>query len=132
MVFRLNGFSRNLRKEITKNPRYFFYDAGIRNALINNFNLLSMRDDVGMLWENYIVVEMMKRQEYLNKQANNYFWRTYDRKEIDFVEERSGKLCGYEIKYSERKRKPPTEWLESYGNAMYKMITKNNYLNFII
>lgn len=132
VVFRLNGFSRNLRKEITKNPRYFFYDVGIRNSLINNFNPLSMRDDVGMLWENYIIVEMMKKQEYLNKQANNYFWRTYNRKEIDFIEEEAGKLRGYEITWAKRKRKPPTEWLESYGNAEYKVVTRNNYLNFIM
>ena len=73
VVFKLNGFSRNLRKEISKNARYYFYDVGIRNALINNFNPISMRDDVGLLWENYVIVEKLKKQEYLQKQANNYF-----------------------------------------------------------
>ena len=75
---------------------------------------------------------MIKKQEYLNKQANNYFWRTYDRKEIDFIEERAGKLYGYEIKWSKEKTKLPEEWLQSYGNAEYKVINKNNYLNFIV
>jgi len=90
VVFKLPGFSRNLRKEISKNARYYFYDTGIRNALINNFNTLHMRDDVGMLWENYIITERIKKQEYLGLSANNYFWRTYDQREIDFVEERGG------------------------------------------
>lgn len=132
VVFRLNGFSRNLRKEITKNPRYFFYDVGIRNALINNFNLLNIRDDLGMLWENYIVIEMMKKQEYLGTLANNYFWRTYDRKEIDFIEERAGKLHGYGISWGKKKKKEPQEWLQTYQGTDFKVITKENYLDFII
>ena len=131
VVFKLRGFSRNLRKEISKNPRYYFYDTGIRNALINNFNLLSMRDDIGMLWENYIIVERLKKQEYQKIPANNYFWRTYDRKEIDFVEESEGKLCGYEIKWSDKRHKPPRQWLETYKDSEYHVITKANYLEFI-
>lgn len=131
VVFRLNGFSRNLRKEIVKNSRFYFYDTGIRNALINNFNTLSMRDDIGMLWENYVIVERLKRQEYLGSTANNYFWRTYDQKEIDFVEERGGKLYGYEIKWKAAKVKPPKTWLESYKSAKFEVITKENYLGFI-
>ncbi len=131
VVFRLNGFSRNLRKEIVKNSRFYFYDTGVRNALINNFNTLSMRDDTGMLWENYVIVERLKRQEYLGSAANNYFWRTYDQKEIDFVEERGGKLYGYEIKWKAAKVKPPKIWLESYKSAKFEVITKENYLGFI-
>lgn len=131
VIFELRGFSRNLRKEVSKNPRYYFYDIGVRNALINNFNPLSIRDDIGMLWENYIVVERLKKQEYLSKHANNYFWRTYDRKEIDLIEERNGKLYGYEIKWKNKKVKPPKEWLKAYKNSKYQLINKSNYLEFI-
>ncbi len=132
VVFKMTGFSRNLRKEIVKNPRYYFVDCGIRNALINNFNPLSMRDDAGMLWENYIVVEMLKKQEYKRLHANNYFWRTYDRKEIDLVEERGGKLYGYEIKWGKYKPTPPKEWRRAYKNSVYKVITPANYLDFVV
>jgi len=97
VIFKIKGFSRNLRKEVSKNPKYYFFDLGIRNALINNFNPLTLRNDLGMLWENYIISERIKKQEYLNIQANNYFWRTYDKKEIDFIEERGGRLYAYEI-----------------------------------
>jgi len=132
VIFKIKGLSRSLRKEVSKNPRYYFYDTGVRNGLINNFNPLSMRDDTGALWENYIVMEMLKRQEYLGLQANNYFWRTYDKKEIDFVEERNNRLCGYEIAWSAKKSKPPKEWLETYKDSTYQAITRDNYLQFII
>ncbi len=131
VIFKLQGFSRNLRKEISKNPRYYFYDTGIRNALINNFNPLSIRDDIGILWENYIIVERLKKQEYLRMQSNNYFWRTYDQKEIDFIEEYGGKLHGYEIKWSVKKTKIPKEWLETYDKSECTIVNKNNYLEFI-
>ena len=131
VIFKLNGFSRNLRKEISKNSRYFFYDVGIRNALINNFNSLLVRNDTGLLWENYIIMERIKKQEYSRISANNYFWRTYDQKEIDFIEEREGKLYGYEIKWSASKGKLPKEWLETYLESIYEVINKDNYLDFI-
>ncbi|MCK4445956.1 MAG: ATP-binding protein, partial [Candidatus Marinimicrobia bacterium] len=92
VIFKRNGFSRNIRKEITKSPRYYFYDNGIRNALIANFNPLNLRNDIGQLWENYVAVELLKKQEYRRIQANNYFWRTYNKKEIDMIEEKDGKL----------------------------------------
>ncbi len=131
VIFRLGGFSRNLRKEVTKSSRYYFLDNGIRNALINNYNPLHLRNDVGMLWENYIVNERIKKQEYRNIHSNNYFWRTYDQKEIDLIEEREGKLFGYEIKWSAKKTASSAEWLGSYKNAEYEIINKENYLNFI-
>jgi len=131
VVFKLSGFSRNLRKEVSKNSRFFFYDIGVRNALVNNFNPLSLRNDIGMLWENYLIIERFKKQEYLNQQANNYFWRTYDQKEIDLIEERDGKLYGYEMKWSEKKVKIQKEWLDTYKNAEYKLVNKKNYLDFI-
>lgn len=131
VIFKLRGFSRNLRKEIVKNPRYYFYDIGVRNALINNFNSLSLRDDAGMLWENYVIVEMIKKQEYHQIQANNYFWRTYDRKEIDLIQEKDGKLYGYEIKLSKDTVKLPTEWLKTYPGSEFTVINKDNYLEYI-
>ena len=131
VLINVRGFSRNLRKEITKNSRYYFYDTGVRNALINNFNALYQRDDVGMLWENYIVIERLKKQSYRGIHSNSYFWRTYDQKEIDWVEEREGKLFGYEIKWGEGKVKIPKDWLETYKNASFEVINQENYLDFI-
>jgi uncharacterized protein len=131
VVQRLTGFSRNLRNEITKNCRYYFLDNGIRNALINNFNLLEQRNDVGELWENYIIIERLKRQEYLSGAANNYFWRTYAKQELDFVEEREGRLFGYEIKWGKAKPRKPKEWLSAYPEASFDLINRENYLKFI-
>lgn len=131
VIFRVRGLSRNLRKEVTKQPRYFFTDVGIRNAVINNFNVLRMRNDVGMLWENYCIVERMKRQEYLEARANNYFWRTYTQQEVDWVEERNGRLSGYEMKWGSTRSYPPREWLRTYPNATHTTITRENYLSFI-
>lgn len=131
VIKKINGFSRNLRKEITKNSRYYFYDNGIRNAIINNFNQIENRNDLGDLWENYLFIERLKKQEYKKIYSNNYFWRTYDKKEIDFVEERDGKLYGYEFKWSAKKTKKPTEWLKTYKEAQYEVIGQDNYLDFI-
>lgn len=131
VIRNIRGFSRNLRKEVTKTSRYYFYDNGIRNALINNFNPLKQRDDVGMLWENYLVAERLKMQGYEGLLSNNYFWRTYDRKELDWVEERGGKLFGYEFKYRERKMKAPRGWLETYDNAQFQVVHQGNYLDFV-
>lgn len=131
VIQRLSGFSRNLRSEITKNSRYYFHDNGVRNALINNFNAVELRNDVGELWENYLVIERLKRQEYLIEQANNYFWRTYSQKEIDLVEEREGKLYGYEMKWGTARAKPPREWLEAYPNSTWQLINRQNYLELI-
>jgi predicted AAA+ superfamily ATPase len=131
VIQRLSGFSRNLRTEITKNSRYYFLDNGVRNALLNNFNPLDLRNDVGELWENYLVMERLKKQEYLLQHANNYFWRTYSQKEIDFVEEREGKLFGFEMKWGAAAAKPPKEWLKAYPNAAWQLINRRNYLELI-
>jgi hypothetical protein len=131
VIFRLSGFSRNLRKEITKNHRFFFCDVGIRNAIIGNFNPLEIRNDVGQLWENYVITERLKRQEYLREAANSYFWRTYDKKEIDLVEERQGNLFGYEIKWAKARVKAPKDWQKTYKSAGFEIINKENYLQYI-
>ena len=128
---RLSGFSRNLRNEITKNCRYYFLDNGVRNALINNFNLLQQRNDCGELWENYLIMERLKKQEYLDASANNYFWRTYTKQEIDFVEERKGRLFGYEMKWGKAKPRPPKLWDSAYPESSFELINRENYLKFI-
>ncbi|MFC1522958.1 ATP-binding protein [Elusimicrobiota bacterium] len=131
ILFSLPGFSRNLRKEYTKTPRYYFRDNGIRNVVISNFNSLNLRDDVGRLWENYCISERIKKMEYTQTPSNRYFWRTYDQKEIDFIEEREGKLYGFEFKWSKQKPKPPKDFLNTYRNSEYSLIHRENYLDFV-
>lgn len=131
VLYNLRGFSRNLRKEVTKKSKYYFYDTGVRNAIISNFNPLELRDDVGSLWENFIVMERVKKQKYKEIYTNNYFWRTWSGKEIDFVEEREGCLYGYEIKWKESKTFVPKEWKENYPKSSFEVINKDNYLKFI-
>ena len=131
LIFSLQGFSRNLRKEITSSRRYFFWDNGIRNTIISNFNRIPLRDDIGRLWENYCISERLKRNHYLPTTCNYYFWRTYDQKEIDFIEESSANLECVEFKWTERPVKPPTEFLETYPNSSFRVVHKENYLEFI-
>jgi len=131
VLFSLRGFSRNLRKEITQKNKYYFYDNGIRNAIISNFNALGLRDDIGKLWENFLVIERLKAQAYRPIYANNYFWRTWDQKEIDWLEEREGKLFAYEFKYAEQKAKQPKEFLKTYPGSVFETIHATNYLNFV-
>ncbi len=131
VIFNLRGFSRNLRKEVFKKGKYYFYDNGIRNALISNFNELKIRNDIGQLWENFLLMERIKKQSYTGIYANNYFWRTWSKQEIDLVEEREGRLFGYEFKWGGKGRKPPREWRETYENAEYEVISRDNYLAFI-
>jgi uncharacterized protein len=131
VLINLRGFSRNLRKEITKKSKYYFYDNGLRNAVIANFNSLEMRDDIGKLWENFLFTERIKKQHYKSIYANNYFWRTWEGQEIDFVEERDGNLFGFEFKWKEEKTKIPKDWKKSYPNAEFNVINRENYLDFI-
>lgn len=135
ILYNLRGFSRNLRKEISKKSKYYFYDNGVRNAVINNFNDLSTRNDVGALWENFLVIERLKKQEYahVGSKSNNYFWRTWDQKEIDWVEMREGKLFGFEFKWGKDKpSKSKSAWLKTYKNeAEFEIVNQENYLDFI-
>ena len=131
VIFSLSGFSKNLRKEITKMEKYYFYDNGIRNSLIKNFNNLDTRNDVGQLWENFLMVERMKTNSYKKLSVNYYFWRTYDQKEIDLIEERGGKLYGYEFKWGHKEVKPPKEWVEEYDNSEFQVINRKNYFSFV-
>jgi predicted AAA+ superfamily ATPase len=132
VIFRLTGFSRNLRKEITKNNRYFFSDVGIRNAVVGMFNTLNLRDDTGKLWENYIISEILKHREYCRLSPRFYFWRTYDKKEIDLIQDHAGKLNGFEIKWRKSRTRAPKDWSQYYPNAGFEVIHKDNYLNYIL
>ena len=132
ILFKLRGYSGNLRKEITKQSKYYFYDNGIRNALIANFNSIDLRNDIGQLWENFMVAERLKKQSYKSIYANNFFWRSWSGKEVDFIEEREGKLFGYEFKWSKDKVKQPELWLKTYPQATFEVINKENYLDFIV
>jgi hypothetical protein len=132
VIYNLRGFSRNLRTEVTKKGKYFFYDNGIRNAVIANWNDLFLRDDVGKLWENFLFMERMKKRAYDGIYANAYFWRTWDGQEIDCVEEREGKIFGYEFKWSDAKAaKEPADWKKTYPEATFEVINKENYIEFI-
>jgi uncharacterized protein len=128
----LPGFSKNLRSEITKTSRWYFFDNGIRNALIANFNPLSLRNDTGELWENYVIAERIKFQQYTDYYPANYFWRTYQQQEIDWIEEMDGRLHAYEIKYNTHKKaKVPTAWAQAYPDASFDVINPENYLDWI-
>ncbi|MBP7496750.1 MAG: ATP-binding protein [Bacteroidales bacterium] len=131
IIFSLQGFSRNLRKEYARTPRYYFWDNGIRNSLISNFNSLSLRDDTGKLWENYCISERLKKTHYDEMFVNHYFWRTYDQQEIDLIEEGDGNLSAYEFKWSETKSKAPKSFLDNYERSTYSVINRMNYLDFI-
>ena len=127
ILHKVEGFSRNLRKEITKNSRWYFLDNGIRNAVIANFNPVHARNDIGALWENYMISERLKYQSYKRISSNNYFWRTYEQQEIDWLEEREGSLFGYEFKWKEDKFKIPTQWKSAYPGASFELINVNNF-----
>ena len=133
ILHKVEGFSRNLRKEITKNSRWYFLDNGIRNAIIANFNPIESRNDIGALWENYLAYERVKHQNYTKKSTTNYFWRTYDQQELDWLEEENGNLNGFEFKWNEnRKAKIPTAFAKAYPEATFEVINKQNYLDFIV
>ncbi len=132
VIFRLSGFSRNLRKEIKKQDKIYFYDLGIRNAIINNFSNLEFRVDRGQLWENFLITERMKLNSYREEHKNLYFWRTYTGAEIDFIEEYDSELHAYEFKWSTKIPKPPKTWLETYKNATFDYVNRDNFLDFIL
>ena len=131
IIKKIRGFSRNLRKEVTKTHRYYFWDNGIRNTIINNFNPTSTRNDTGQLWENFLFMERLKTREYLSIHANSFFWRTYDQKEIDLVEEKDGKLFGYEFILKAKRLTPPKLWIETYKEAGFQVIDKENFMEFL-
>jgi uncharacterized protein len=131
VIFRLPAYSRNLRKEVAKMDKIYFYDTGIRNYLIDNFKTLEYRTDTGNLWENFVVAERRKQLFYLRKNARSYFWRTYTGAEIDYVEEGEDGLMGFEIKLSKEKEKAPKLWQEEYQGG-FQLINRRNYLDLLL
>jgi uncharacterized protein len=132
IIFKLSSFSRNLRNEIKTNKKIYFYDNGIRNMVIGNFNPVELRTDKGALWENFLISERMKQIEYKQSLAHTYFWRTKQQQEVDFVEENEGKVFGYEFKWLKKKgNKLPTTFTETY-RAESKIIDKENFREFVI
>jgi len=132
IVFRLDSFSRNLRNEIKKGKKIYFYDNGIRNAVLSNFAPLALRNDAGMLWENLMISERVKRNAYCGSYAQLYFWRTHDQKEIDLVEDMDGRLTTFEFKWNERKKSTmPKVFAASYPDSTYEVITRDNFWQFL-
>jgi predicted AAA+ superfamily ATPase len=134
VIFTLPAFSRNLRNEIAGNRsrKIFFYDIGIRNALIGNYQFMDLRNDVGGIWENFCIVELMKKAQREGRRCHRYFWRNYEGKEIDFIEERNGELHAYEFKYSPRKNvKLPKDFKEAYKISDFTVVNKENWLEYL-
>ncbi len=131
IIFRLTAFSRKKRNEISKSQKFYFYDNGIRNMIIDNMNSLAARNDIGALWENFIISERKKKMLYNNTHVKSYFWRNYAGAELDIVEETNNKLTAFEIKYKKPRLKAPKAWTDNYGND-YHCITRENYLEFVL
>ncbi len=132
VIFRLDSFSRNLRNEIKKGKKVYFYDNGIRNAVLSNFAPLELRNDAGALWENLMISERVKHHAYSGRFAHLYFWRTHEQQEIDLVEEEDGKLNTFEFKWNgNSKKRQPRAFACSYPDSPYQVITPENYWEFI-
>lgn len=133
VVFRLGAYSNNLRKEVTKSSKWYFYDNGIRNTLINKLMPLNMRNDEGILWENYLISERIKNNYYHNLHNEYFFWRTYDKKEIDLVElSPNGNLSAFEFKWGDKTPKIPAAFAKNYPDATFTVVNRNNYLESFI
>jgi predicted AAA+ superfamily ATPase len=132
IIFRLNGLNRNVRNEIKKGRKIYFYDNGIRNAIIGNFQSLNSRVDIGSLWENFLVSERFKMNSNLNGEIQSYFWRTTQKQEIDYIEERQGKLRAYQFKWSPRKKpRLSRTFIKGYPGSVYKIISPENMHEFL-
>lgn len=133
ILFQLPAFSRNLRNEIKKGRKIYFYDNGIRNAVIKNFNPLELRQDTGALWENFLVSERQKQNAYMRKPVNCYFWRTHAQQEIDYIEENGGQLNAFEFKWNEKaKVKLPDSFAKAYPGTGFSSVNRNNYMDFLV
>ena len=131
VLFRLPSFSRNLRSEIKKGKKIYFYDNGIRNALISNFAPLEQRNDVGALWENLMVGERIKRNSYTESYAQMFFWRTQQQQEINLIEEMDGQLTAYEFKWERANARLPKAFADNYPNVQLQVVTPENYWEFV-
>ena len=133
IIFHLHSFSRNVRNELKKSIKIYFYDNGVRNAVISNFSPCALRSDIGMLWENFLISERVKNNAFHNRKANYYFWRTTQKQEIDFIEDTEGKISAFEFKYNPKKSnaKCPLTFSKNYPEISYSVITKENYFSFL-
>jgi len=131
VIYRLGAYSGNMRKEISKAGKWFFYDVGIRNAIIGNYNSIAQRIDVGQIWENYLLSERIKQNSNLSTDKTFYFWRTYDGQEIDLIEESTGTLQAFEFKWGDKVPKAPRAFTENYATTRFSVINQNNYLKFV-
>ena len=132
VVFRLSSFNRNLRNELKKSRKIYFYDNGVRNAILNNFSPLALRQDTGILWENFMVSERIKQNSYNRDYRKLYFWRTQTQQEIDLLEEKDGILYAFEFKWNDKKQvKIPKLFAETYPEHRFEVITPTNYLDFL-
>ena len=132
VILRLPAFSKNPRNEISKTRKIYFYDLGIRNSLINNFNTFDQRNDIGAMWENFCVIERLKHNQYNSKHVNTYFWRNYAQQEIDYIEESGEMLNAFEFKYSSNKKaKIPVEFVRNYPNHTFEIINTDNFTKFL-
>ncbi|MGY3054518.1 putative AAA+ superfamily ATPase [Pedobacter sp. UYEF25] len=131
IIYKVGGYSNNLRKEVTKSSKWYFYDNGIRNAIINDFRLLALRNDQGILWENYCFSERIKKMSYQQQNTRHYFWRTYDQQEIDLVEVKNEQITAVDFKWGNQKKKVPGFFAKNYPDASFTIINKENYLEFI-
>jgi len=129
VIYRLGAFSRNLRKEVTKAGKWYFYDNGIRNALIGAYNSLALRTDVGALWENYLIGERVKKNLNENAGKEFYFWRTYDDQEIDLLEILGNTISAFEFKWGNKTPTAPQAFTTAYPDALYKVVNRDNYLS---
>jgi uncharacterized protein len=130
VIFRLKAFSRNLRNEISKREKYFFYDLGIRNSLISQYNPLDLRNDIGALWENFCIIELMKKSMNNGIRENYYFWRNVKGEEIDLIVEKNGLITAYEIKWKKEKTKYPKDFFNNYKNSEYNIITQKDIMKY--
>jgi hypothetical protein len=131
IVFRLGSFARNLRNELKKKSKIYFYDVGVRNALVNNFNALSFRQDTGALWENYLMVERMKWNHNSQRFPSSYFWRTFTGKEIDYIEEEGGTISGFEFKWRKDEAVRPKEFAAAYPGSSVALVNRENFQGFV-
>jgi predicted AAA+ superfamily ATPase len=131
VIYSLGGYGGNLRKEVVKTRKWYFYDNGIRNAIINDFKPLQNRNDAGLLWEQYFLSERQKYNHYHSHSPEYFFWRTYDQQEIDLIEVQGKKMLAFETKWGKIKVKPPLAFSKTYPNALFNLINRDNYLEWI-
>lgn len=133
IIFKLNGFSRNLRTELKKAKKFYFYDNGIRNAILQNFAPLSLRQDTGALWENFFISERIKANQYAGRYVNSYFWRTSQQQEIDYIEESDGRFSVFELKWNPKRAntKIPMSFIDTYDVKEQAVVTPDNWLEWL-